>query len=323
MPQRRVGIVAPSSVVPAVHLSRGLERLKESGFDPLVHPQCRQRYLLFAGKDRDRASALYDAAIDPATSVIWSALGGSGAVRLVPWLDRLTEKRGVPPRKLLVGYSDITVLLEYVRKRWRWSTLHAPMPCQRDFSKMKEGEWKRIAGAVRGERDGLRWPKLGFLTHAPRRAVSAPMVGGNLTLWSASMGTPYAARAPGKILFLEDVSENLSRIDRMVWQLLDSGAFDGVRAIVLGTFYDCEDDVPKVMKRPPARGNQPLRAKIGLKRGLTEIFRPVSERYGIPVAYELRVGHGSDGHLPLPLGAKYRLDADGNLALVDWDWLRN
>src|SRR5690606_35148871 len=101
----------------------------------------------------------------------------------------------------------------------------------------------------------------------------------------------------------------------------------------LGEFFDCEDTVQNVLAEEPGpRGRQrvlsapqprdlaPLRAKISLKKGLTEIFGGLGARLGVPVAYGLPVGHGAR-NAPLPLGAKYRLTPKGELELVDWGWL--
>src|SRR5690606_19397273 len=130
----------------------------------------------------------------------------------------------------------------------------------------------------------------------------------------------------------------LYRVDRMLQQLALSGGLSRVRAIVLGTFHQCEDGVPSVLKKAPSKPGskasermlrspkpselKPLRARMKAERALTEIFRWVSERYGIPVATGLQVGHGN-GYLPLPLGARYRLSADGCLELLGWNWLKD
>src|SRR4051794_8258231 len=108
-----VGIVAASSPVPQVEFLRGLERLREFGFVPIVHEQVPKQHFTFAGSDEERAGALYSYAKDPRFYVIWTARGGYGAQRLLPMLDDLTSQHGVPPKKLLVGYSDVTVLHEY------------------------------------------------------------------------------------------------------------------------------------------------------------------------------------------------------------------
>src|SRR3954463_15490512 len=125
MPQSiQVGIVAASSVVPALEFELGIGHLRSLGYDVTVHPDVLAQHFTFAGTDAQRAAALFDYASDDRFNVIWTARGGYGAGRLLPLLDELTAKHGRPPAgKLLVGYSDVTVLHEYARTRWDWSTL--------------------------------------------------------------------------------------------------------------------------------------------------------------------------------------------------------
>src|SRR5258706_12862328 len=109
-PMMRIGIVAPSSAVGQVELNNGVEHLRAHGFEVVIHPNCARLHYTFAGTDAERAQALYDFAADPMIDVIWAAGGGYGATRILPLLDNLCEEFGSPRGKLLVGYSDITVL---------------------------------------------------------------------------------------------------------------------------------------------------------------------------------------------------------------------
>jgi muramoyltetrapeptide carboxypeptidase len=129
----RIGVVAPSSAVGQVELANGAAHLRAAGFEVVVHPQCAGLCYTFAGADAERAQALYDFATDPGIDAVWAAGGGYGATRMLPLLDGLCEEFGNPRSKLLVGYSDITVLHEYVRSRWNWSSLHFPMPSAGSF----------------------------------------------------------------------------------------------------------------------------------------------------------------------------------------------
>ena len=213
-----ISIVAPSSRVPRVELEMGVERMRELGHSPRIHPQTRKQDLFFAGTDEERALALFEAAVDPTTSVVWCARGGYGAVRLLPYLDRITAERGVPDRKLLVGFSDATILLEYARTRWNWSALHGPMIAGSSYLSQSAAESAALEAWVRGEQAHPTWQdrKLKFLGKAPPTAIEGLLVGGNLTVWTALAGTPYAPPSKGKILFFEDIGEQLYRVDRML-----------------------------------------------------------------------------------------------------------
>jgi muramoyltetrapeptide carboxypeptidase len=325
-----IGIVAPSSQTPVVEFTLGVEALRREGFNVFVHPQVKKSHWFFAGRDAERAQAFFDFAIDPRFPVLWCARGGYGAIRLLPLLERMTAERGIPEPKLLVGYSDATALLEYVRTRWGWATLHAPMPGLRKFVTLSRREWSAMSGWVRGEAVTEPWGKLKLVGRVPRGGVHGRLCGGNLSVWTALVGTPFAPRARGKIVFFEDIGESLARIDRMVSQLAFSGSLEGARAIVLGNFLDCGDAIARVLTRmpkskagvksPEPKDLGPLRRRLDARAVILEIFAQLAEHYGIPLAHGLPAGHGP-GHAPLPLGAEYRLRPDGRLTLDSWDWL--
>ncbi len=315
----RVGIFAPSSVVPRIEFEMGVDRIRDAGLEVRVHPQCFKKHLFWAGADEARARALLDMAVDPKIDVLWSARGGYGAARLLPMLERETRRIKRLPPKLLVGYSDSTALMDFVVSEWKWSTLHAPMPGLKEFARISDAGLVRILEAVQGLAVP-RWKSLKFLTGNSFSEICAPLVGGNLSVWASLVGTPYQPRANGKILFLEEIGESHYRIDRMTQQLLQAGAFEGVRAIILGTFSDCEDAVPSVLASRKGDRMVPLRPRLTLRKALGEIFGEVGDRLGIPVACGLPVGHGG-GYSPLPLGASYAFRSDGTLEVIGWRWL--
>ena len=315
----RVGIVAPCSAVPLVELSIGVERLRQEGFGVRVHDQCSQQHFTFAGTDEQRCAALIDYAFSPDIDVIWSARGGYGATRLLPMLDAVTRDRGTPPRKLLVGYSDVTVLNEYVRTRWGWSTLHAAMPSSVSFGQFDPAHWDATLNLVRRQPVQTPWPTpLEFIGEAPRKTIDAELIGGTLTLWSSLAGTPYMPDARGKILFFEDVGERWYRIDRMITQLRQAGALDHVHAMILGDLKDCTDEVHMVRRDANSDDKVRLRPFYEEREAIERIFGALN----LPVAIGLPVGHGPN-FAPLPLGARYRLSSHGHLTLTHWDWLQS
>src|SRR5687767_4258042 len=181
----RVGIIATSSPVPMVELTAGVEILRREGFNVIVHDQCAMQHFTFAGTDRERCSALTGLAYAPDIDVIWCARGGYGATRLLPLLDDGTLERGVPPRKLLVGYSDVTALHEYVRTRWGWTTLHAAMPASTTFGQFDSLHWQSTLKFVRGHPSPTPWPTpLEFITPTPGVVIEGPLIGGTLTLFA-------------------------------------------------------------------------------------------------------------------------------------------
>lgn len=315
---QKIAIVAPSSQVPQAWVfRRGVKRLIEAGFSVWVHPQCKKSHIFFAGSDEDRAQALIDVVSHQQYSIILCARGGYGSARILPFLERHFKK--APHKKLLVGYSDSTALMEFVRKRWGWSVLHAPFPSQSEFLDCNRvDESSTLLSWLRGESIPLpSWSRTSLeVWSKPKKfqSVQGVLVGGNLSVWTSLVGTPYEGESDQKILFLEEVGEPFYRIDRMINQLFQSNGLKKIKAIFLGDFLNCHDLVRQVLKSP--RGQlQPLRKPLGDQEGLKKIFQSIGEQLQIPVIAGLPVGHGPR-FFALPLGVEYSFSLEEGLNLL-------
>ncbi|MBC7691743.1 MAG: LD-carboxypeptidase [Methylotenera sp.] len=332
-----IGIVGPSAVVPETELALGAKKITDAGFTVRIHPQVKKTHLFFAGTDEQRAKAFYDYAVDSKVDALWFARGGYGAMLLLPHLVALAKKNGKPPaKKVLIGSSDATSLMEFVRVKWGWKVLHAPMPATMGFQKLSARDWQDLVAQLHqlGKSEhplGTLDQPLKFVSRGQLKAKSRPvrgeLVGGNLSVMCSLIGTPYAIQAKGKILFLEDVTEAPYRLHRMAQHLLSVGAFKGVKAIVIGSLHDCADQVGSVFAEMPGASSmeksgdtkvrmKPLRPSLSDAEVLTAVFGVLGKSLEIPVAYGLTVGHGPNGMSPLPLGVTYELDAKGFLSLV-------
>lgn len=309
----QVGVVAPSAPAPLVELEIGATRLVQEGFEVCFHPQVKLVEGFFAGSDTERALALLDYAFDPDLNVIWAARGGYGAARILPILDEILAKVGKPEPKTLVGFSDITILLEYVRTRWGWRVIHGPMPATFHIERVKGKDWQTFTALLAGETTGFSFRVKPVFKPERFKKIRGIVVGGNLATIVSVLGTPYAFSLKDKILFLEEITEAPYRIDRMVEQLKCAGAFSDLRAIVLGTFTECSDRSPMVYASAP-RGKakpklKPLRKILNDRQVFGDIFGRLGEELGIPVYSGLPVGHGhGTGCLELGLEAELRLD---------------
>ena len=325
----RVGIIAPSSVVPKIEFELGIEHLKKNGFEVEVHPQVHQQSFFYAGTDEERAKAFVDFSLREDLDAIWCARGGYGATHLLPTIEKLTKKKK-PKKKLLLGYSDATALMEYSRTQWGWNTIHAPMPSLRSFSVLPEAEWHLLKELIHYSLLKTKLLPQNFHLspiHVPKgfKKIEAPVVGGNLFVWNTLLGTPYVGNARGKILFLEEISENTGRVNRMMHHLEQAGGLKGVKAIVLGDFTDCHDTVPKTLqikpdpisseflKNPPTEAMGNLREIYPSPIALDYVFRGVGERNKIPVFKGLPIGHG-ENHFSIFLGKKHELRLNGAFA---------
>lgn len=177
--------------------------------------------------DQERFSYLKDALTNDKSDIVWCARGGYGTTRLLPMLDGM-EKPKPKREKLLVGYSDITALHLYIGQRWGWRTLHASMLAEQAVDSLQ-----LTVDAI----NQITEDKLSTANHQP-----STIIGGNLSIISSLMGTPYQIDAKGKVIFLEDVDEKPYRIDRMLTQLKQGGVFEKAEAVLLGYFTKSGDD---------------------------------------------------------------------------------
>lgn len=311
-----IGIIAPASPAPEVELMMGATRLAREGFEIALHPQVKNRHAFYAGTDLERALAFLDYAFDPEIEILWAARGGYGTVRILPILDEIIAKVGIPEPKTLIGFSDNTLLLEYVRTKWNWRAIHGPMPGTSHFEGVKGKEFKRLISLARGVEAPAQWKLKPVYIPSQFQKIESEVVGGNLAMIQSVHGTPYSFQPKGKILFLEEITEAPYRIDRMLQQLDLGGFFDGVNAIVLGTLTSCEDTAMMVRADyPPSKKMKPLRKVMGEKQVLKEVFGTLGEELGIPVFSGLPVGHGSKGVGAITLGRIARLGRDGTFSV--------
>jgi muramoyltetrapeptide carboxypeptidase len=275
-PGERVRLVAPSGPFERADFERGVERLRGQ-YDVQYDPSILERSGYLAGSDERRLRELQAALDDPDCAGILAARGGYGSTRILAGLE-LTGLRARP--KLLVGFSDITAL-HALWARERIGSVHAGMVAA--LGRADDAQCERYLRALAGHFPE-RWS--GLRAIRPGRAEGV-LLGGNLTVLSALLGTPHFPPLQDAVLFLEDVGERPYRIDRMLtsWQL--AGAFEHVRAIVLGAFVQSD------------AGPDGVTAEDVLAERLGSL--------GIPVAAGLSAGH-IDDNVELPFGARVALD---------------
>ena len=294
-PGDRVAIVAPGGPVDPRRLDAGVALLRSWGLDPVVMPHVRDRRGYLAGSDADRLADLIAAWADPQVRGILCARGGYGCQRIV---DDLDLDLVVRDPKVFCGFSDVTAL-HLALGRTGLVTLHGPMAAWNpDRTGPVAAEWLRRAlcdpsplGLVRAR------PGTTTTTVASGR-VTAPLVGGNLSLLAASAGTSDAVDARGRLLLLEEVGEEPYRVDRLLRQLRRSGALDGVAGVVVGECVGCDAATPDDI-------------------GVLDVLADALGDLGVPVSYGLPLGHGPE-QVTVPLGVAATLDADaGTLDLVE------
>ncbi|MEV4166139.1 S66 peptidase family protein [Nonomuraea dietziae] len=235
-----VAIVSPSGPPNATLLARGVRLLEGLGLKVVLGEHVLDREGFLAGSDADRAADLQAAWCDPAVSAVFCSRGGYGAARLLDLLDWAAMREAGP--KVLLGSSDITALHHVVATQLGLPTLHGPMPaCDAVTDPVT---WDNLQAALFGQAP----PVTGDTVLREGRAEGV-LAGGNLSLLASLCGTRHQPSFAGRLVLLEDIAEHPYRIDRMLTQLLQSGVFDGVRGIALGSWVDCGDPLPVLAER--------------------------------------------------------------------------
>ncbi|WP_410586825.1 LD-carboxypeptidase [Amycolatopsis sp. lyj-23] len=284
-PRLRAGdtlaLVAPAGPVPADLLEKALPVLRGWGVEVRVGPCVRASpgsppYL--SAPDAARAAEFTEAWLDPGVRCVLAARGGYGVQRMLDLVDWAALRAAGP--KVLAGSSDITALHRAVDVHLGLSTVFSPMPASVLFDDFAQEHLRR--SLFEPERNLV---VRGGSALVPGRA-SGLLVGGNLSLLAAGIGTPEHGSAREAIVLLEDVTESVYRLDRMLTQLLRSGWFSGVRGIVLGSWAACGEAAD-------------IRALV------VDRLVPL----GVPLVEEFGFGHVASSPT-LPLGVPVTLDAD-------------
>jgi muramoyltetrapeptide carboxypeptidase len=239
-----VAIVAPASATfNTLDLRIAVESLEALGLKVKLGEHLLDRHGYLAGRDQARAADINRSFADGSVRAVLPLRGGWGTSRLLPFLDFDRIRRNP---KIVLGYSDITSLHMAIAAQTGLVTFHGPNGMGRwdEFSV----NWVRriLFGAEAVTLENLQ-TKGDFLVQTEHRiqtirpgTARGRILGGNLTVLTAIVGSPYVPDFDGAILFLEDVGEDIYRIDRMLTTLKLAGALDRIRGFIWGTCSECE-----------------------------------------------------------------------------------
>jgi muramoyltetrapeptide carboxypeptidase len=268
--------IAPAGPFDRASFEAGLgiiARRYEVSYDPGV--LTRHRYL--AGNDARRLGELWRALADTGSRAVFCARGGYGMMRLLAGLEGLA-----PAAKPVIGFSDITALHQLLQRHGLIS-IHGPNLTQ--LSRLDADAQARLFALL--ESEAPAGELTGVETYVDGTA-EGPLLGGNLSVLTRLLGTPFLAPLEGAVLLLEDVGERPYRLDRMWTHLALAGVFRQVRGIVLGDFTACEEREADYSS--------------------ADVLRELAVATGLPCATGFPIGHGARNQ-PVPLGARVRLDA--------------
>jgi muramoyltetrapeptide carboxypeptidase len=296
-PGDRVCIVSPASPPSRDGVAAGVEMLSSWGLDVVVAPHAFDEHGGFlAGSDENRACDLNDAFRDPMVRAVFASRGGKGAYRIVDRID-FGAVRADP--KLLVGFSEITILHLAVLQRSRVPGIHGPMvDWNADFFGRSSADALRRAVMTSDAIEVASDADEPTSVLTTRGRASGPLIGGNLDMLRTAHGS-YLPGLAGAILFIEDaVGDEIGRVDRSLHQLRNAGLLTDVAGVAVGRFGAGET------VRRPGRWT------------VTDVVHDQLARLGVPVLGGLPLGHGPHP-ATVPMGTMATLDADAGTLTVD------
>lgn len=286
-----IGICATARWVTEEQLQPALDRIHSWGWKTKVMPQVFFQNGQLAGSDEQRTQGLMDCLLDPEIKAILIARGGYGSVRVV---DQISDVVLLDNPKWLCGYSDITVL----HNRWNnlgIPSIHSTMPIS--FPDATPLALDQLRNALCGQWQERVWTAMGNV-NVP---MEAPIVGGNLSVIYAQLGSSTQLDAKGKFLFLEDVDEMIYHLDRMLMGLKRAGVFDGIKGLLLGGFTQMKDNT----RQFGFSTDNPWGPSV------QEIFWQLSKELNVPIAFDFPAGHWEHNEAFF-LGMNVRLKGEVN-----------
>jgi muramoyltetrapeptide carboxypeptidase len=302
-----IGLITPASSLFEGHrtLIEAQEKLANLGFASKPGANIFEQHGYLAGTIAQRVADIHAMLVDEEVKALMTIRGGYGSAQLLPYLDyNLIQKYP----KIIIGYSDVTALIIGVHQMTGLVTFHGPVAVSTFTGYAQKYFIKTL----------MEKTPAGLIDDAPYQAnlqtsnriwayragqAEGRLIGGNLTLLQATLGTPYEFDSRGAILFIEEVSEEPYDLDRMLTHLKLAGKFDHCR----GVFFDNLSEV------------RPADYKPGFERSLSveEIIHDIFKDFSFPVGVGFSIGHIKDKPT-LPLGVLARIDAGkGQLTLLE------
>lgn len=289
----KIGIISPAGKIEPEKVGIAVDMLERLGLKVVLGKHVFDDYHQFAGRDLNRLKDFQQMLDDPEIKAILCARGGYGSVRILEHVDFDLFLR---KPKWIIGYSDITVFHSYLNNILEVESLHSVMPI--NFTDDQTGKSvETLFGAMMG-----RFVDYKIQAHELNRLgiAEGELIGGNLSILYSLRGTNMDFETHGKVLFIEDVGEELYHLDRMMYNLRMGGKLSELQALVLGGFSGMKEGDPKFGK------------------AAYEIINEAVESYTYPVVYNFPAGHIND-NWTLPLGRYVKISVDEKGVSFNWD----
>lgn len=292
-PGDTIGIVCPAGYMAVEKAQTCIDTLQNWGYMVRLGNTLggnSQNY--FSGSDEERLSDFQQMLDDDEVKAIFCGRGGYGTGRIIDSIDFSSFKKSP---KWVIGFSDITVLHSHLYSNFKTSSMHAPMGAAFNDEGYNNEFVLSLKNALEGKKAKYECPVHEF----NRRGEGVgELVGGNLTLLSNMVGTGSDIKTKGRILFIEDIGEQLYKIDRMLYQLKRSGKLNKLAGLIIGGFSDMSDT-----ERP-------------FGKTVYEIIRDIVQEYEYPVGFNFPVSHEKENYA-LKIGIGYKLKVGKNKTTLE------
>jgi muramoyltetrapeptide carboxypeptidase len=284
-----IGITCPAGYMDYAKAQTCIDTLQSWGYTVMVGKTLGSKSkTYFSGTDEERTDEIQAMLDDENIKAILCGRGGYGVGRIIEKLNFLKFQNNP---KWIIGFSDITVLHSHINKNLKIATLHAPMAAAFNDGGFKNDYILSLKNVLVGKKANYTCKP--FMLNKIGKA-SGKLVGGNLSLMAHLIGTKSDIKTKNKILFLEDIGEQLYNIDRMLYQLKRSGKLDNLAGLVLGGFTDCKDT------------DRPFGKKI------EQILNDIIGEVAYPVCYHFPVSHNKE-NVALKCGGNYEFTVTNKL----------
>ncbi len=283
-----IAITCPAGYMPKEKAQACIHALQQWGFNVMTGKTLGSSSTnYFSGTDEDRCDELQALLDEKSIHAILCGRGGYGMGRII---DKLDFKKFKRHPKWIIGFSDITVLHCHLNKRLNIASIHAPMAAAFNDNGHNDEYVQSLYKVITGKKT-----KYSCHTHLFNKqgSVQGELAGGNLALITHLIGTASELDTRNKILFLEDIGEQLYNIDRMLYQLKRSGKLKNLAGLIFGGFTDVKDT-----ERP-------------FGKNVDEILKDIVEDYNFPVCYHFPVSHNKENYA-LKIGGYYELNIGKN-----------
>lgn len=289
-----IGVIAPAGPTNLERLNKAFPFLENMGLKIKLGRYIEEVYGYLAGKDHERLADFHEMIADPEIKAIIFARGGYGTARFTANINFDLIRQNP---KIIWGYSDITYLHTAIRQATGLVTFHGPMLAsdiaKDDFDKLSASSFRQLFEPT----------ELTYTEQISPLEVLVPgkgngqLVGGNLSLLTCSIGTPYEIDIKDKLLFIEDIGEVPYEVDAMLNQLKYSGKLAEAAGIIIGDFADAE---PKNHR----------------SLSLEEVFHHYFSGLGCPVMSGFKIGHCFP-HFSVPMGVNAEMNTKNKTLTIN------